>query len=162
MRRLLTALALLSSLLVVAQDSVYVSKVVDEMTDKVSYLPSTVFIASDDEKEGFIIDPYVDVSKVTFKHIIVETFKMGSPCNEDNTLIFKFTDGTKMKLKSWNDFDCKASYFSINSVNAEILITKEISKAYFENGRSFVSGTFGVKNPRYFIQLCKSIEKLKK
>lgn len=139
-------------------DSVTVTKHTDEMTDKVYLFPSATLFAIDkyDKKKRLIIRPSINVSTKELS-LIVEPYKLGL-CNENNTLIFKFSDGTKIKLKSWNSFDCKNSYFEITKKLKNKLRTLEIEKVYYMNGYSYESGTFPVDNKRYFIQLYKSLK----
>jgi hypothetical protein len=157
MRKTITTIAaVLASFVSFGQaDSVTVKTTVDEMTDKVYVLPSSDLIATSDGISGIKIMPCMNSERVTM--FIVMQYSLGSACNEDNTLIIKFTDGTKIKMKSWNDFDCETAYFSPSTTDDEKLKTLDIEKIYYQNGRSFQSGTFPVENSRYFIQLYKGL-----
>lgn len=158
MKNIIVTLAtvLISVLGVNAQtDSVTVVKTVNEMTDKVSYNASFVLLATNDGEKGLRIRPYLADKKLS--NFMVYTYMMGSKCNKDNTLIIKFSDDTKIKLSSWNEFDCKNSYFKVTPELLVKLKTLEIEKIYFLNGDSYESGTFKVEDKRYFIQLIKGL-----
>jgi len=137
-------------------DSVTVTKEVDDMTDKVYWFASHRLIAANEERnKGFNISPSIRGNSIT--DFIVTSANMGS-CNENNTLIIKFIDGSKIRLKSWNDFSCENSYFKVSYSLTSKLKTTEIDKIYYQNGRTYDSGTFPVTRPRYFIQLYKSLK----
>ena len=89
--------------------------------------------------------------------LIVTPYKLGS-CNENNTLIIKFVDGSKVKLSSWNKFDCDNTYFDLTNSLESKFKTVEVEKIYYQNGRTYDSGTFPLENPRYFIQLYKGLK----
>jgi hypothetical protein len=138
-------------------DSVTVTKEVNEMTDKTYWFASHNLIGANEQRtKGINIQPSIRGKKIS--DLIVEPVGLGS-CNENNTLIIKFVDGSKATLKSWNEFDCKNSYFNIPIDLIKKLKTIEISKVYFQNGRTYDSGTFPVTRPRYFIQLYKGLKK---
>ena len=137
-------------------DSITVTKEVDDMTDKVYWFASHKLIAANKERtKGFNISPSIRGNSIT--DFIVTSANMGS-CNENNTLIIRFVDGSKVKINSWNDFSCKNSYFKTTSLLTRKLKTIEIDKIYYQNGRTYDSGTFPVTRPRYFIQLYKSLK----
>lgn len=138
-------------------DSVIVSRITDDMTDEIDFECNVTFLCSNDGKKGIQIQPYYDGKEL--KTFIVNTYKMGSECNKNSTLIIKFVDGTKIKLSSWNKFSCTEAYFSPR-IHHEKLSTLEIEKVYFMNGSSYESGVFPPYNKRYFIQYFKGLKKL--
>jgi hypothetical protein len=77
-------------------------------------------------------------------------------CVENNTFIVKFSDESKIELKSWNDFNCEGdAWFSVKEDNLKSLETKKITKIRVQNGRTFESFTMEVPeiDSDYFIQL---------
>ena len=158
MKKLITTIALVAvSLVSFAQsDSVTVSREVDDMTDKVSWYANVILVAANEGKtKGITIQPSI-ANGSSINTLIVSPVGLGN-CNEDNTLIIKFVDGSKVKLSSWNKFDCEVAYFAPTSALVTKLKAVEIDKIYFQNGRTFDSGTFPVSRPRYFIQLYKGL-----
>mgnify|MGYP003657759163 CR=1 FL=1 len=141
------------------KDSVKVFKYVNDMTDKSYWMTSiSCFAVSEtDENKGLIIDPSITSDAKSVRAFIVTSYKLGN-CNENNTLIFKFNDGSKVKLRSWNEFSCKNSYFNVTGVLADKLKNVEVEKIYYQNGRTYDSGTFPLDNPRYFIQIYKGLK----
>ena len=162
MRKLVLVLAVtLSSFtnLMAQKDSVTVVDYVDEMTDEKYLFASRDLFVIDEEdtNKGIIITPGINVlnHKVRF---IIETFKLGG-CNENNILIIKFIDGSKFKMKSYNEFNCKGvTYFSTRNEMIIKLKNIEIDKIYYQNGRTYESGTFPISDKRYFIQLYKGLK----
>jgi hypothetical protein len=140
-------------------DSVTVYKYTDEMTDDSFWMTSIrcFAISETDQNKGLIIDLSISNNATSIKSIIVFAYKLGS-CNENNTLIFKFVDGSKIKLRSWNKFSCKNSYFNVTSALADKLKNVEVEKIYYQNGRTYDSGTFPIDNPRYFIQVYRGLK----
>jgi len=137
-------------------DTVKVYTYVEEMTEK-SYIMTTVdLIATENGTKGIKIMANISNAK-ELTSFIISQYDMGSACNENNTLIIKFIDGSKIKILSYNQFSCKNSYFRVPFTAVEQLKTLEIEKIYYQNGDSYESGTFPVNNPRYFIQLYKGL-----
>jgi len=137
-------------------DTVKVYTYVEEMTEK-SYIMTTVdLIATENGTKGIKIMANISNAK-ELTSFIISQYDMGSACNENNTLIIKFIDGSKIKILSYNQFSCKNSYFSVPFTAVEQLKTLEIEKIYYQNGDSYESGIFPVNNPRYFIQLYKGL-----
>jgi len=152
---LVFALTVVSLVSFSQSDSVIVKKSVNEMTDEVRWVTNFRLVAANQElTRGFTIQPIIDGGAVV--DLIVSSVGMGN-CNDNNTLIIKFVDGSKVKLKSWNQFNCEESYFTPTNELVSKLKTLELDKMYFQNGYTFDSGTFPVDNPRYFIQLFKGL-----
>ena len=138
-------------------DSVYVAKIVDDMEDKSYYVPSRKMIcASDDKKTGFSLSAFLTYKKdeVSVNELKVKTVNIGS-CNEKDELIILFEDDTKIKLMSWNAFNCKGdSWFFLSKSDRESLSKLKIKKIKVQNGRTFESFTKELTEDNdYFIQL---------
>ena len=121
---------------------------VDKMTDKEYYLASKNFVGSNIQKtEGFSITPHfknVD-GKIAQNNLILKNIGIGN-CDEKDSLIFLFEDGTKITITSWNKFNCEGkAYFDLTEDDLEMLKTKHISTIRFVNGYSFESLTYNLK-----------------
>lgn len=139
-------------------DSVIIYKSIDDMSDKVYFIPSIKMIVSNSDKtKGFSITPSIN-SDFKFSGITLKNVGIGS-CNEKNELIILFEDSVKITVKSWNDFNCKAtSYFEFDKEKQEKLKSKKILKIKFTNGRTFDSFSEKVNQQDYFIQLFNLID----
>ena len=155
---MLVLLLVLTSVSVYSQnDSVYIQKQVDEMTDKSYAFPSRKIVCIDEvNKRGFNVSFFMDVvnGKCLTSDLQVKTVGIGT-CNENNTIVFLFADDTKLSLKSWNKFNCEGdSWFRVINSEKEKLSTTKIKKIMVENGRSFESYTHELKEDKdFFIQL---------
>ncbi|MBK7362885.1 MAG: hypothetical protein IPJ01_11355 [Micavibrio sp.] len=150
-------LATITSFTFAQKDSVYVSKIVDDMEDKSYYVPSRKMIcASDDKKTGFALSAFLTYKndEITINELKVKTVNIGS-CDEKDELIILFEDDSKIKLISWNDFNCKGdAWFSLSKSDKESLSNLKIKKIKVQNGRTFESFTKELtEDSDYFIQL---------
>ena len=139
-------------------DSVTVYNYTHEMTDKVYTQTSEAFVATNNGERGVVLKSDFKNSKLI--GFTLKMYDLGSKCNENNTLIFKFSDGSKITIKSWNDYSCENSYFDTTPLLLEKFKTLELEKVYFMNGVSGESDTFVVDQKRYFIQVLKGLETL--
>lgn len=167
MKNLLILSALILGMMAAfGQTTITVTKQVDEMTDKVYYFPSRVLIASIDGGAGVSIDPFIrnKGGKLDITSLMVTNYRLGA-CVENSDFIIKFTDGTKIKMTSWNDFNCDPiSYFNPSISDKDALKSKKIEKVYFENGNTHESGTYTLYEDcpsDYFIQVFKSLDNIK-
>jgi len=163
---MLVLLLVLTSVSVYSQnDSVYIQKQVDEMTDKSYAFASRRIVCIDEvNKRGFNVSFFMDVvnGKCSTSDLQVKTVRIGT-CNENNTIVFLFEDGTKLSLKSWNKFNCDGdSWFRVTDNEKERLSTIKIKKIMVQNGRSYESYTHELKEDQdYFIQLGIAVQKQK-
>lgn len=148
-------------------DSVFIAKQVDDMSDKVYYLPSKALVSIDYTKnQGFRLSSFIEGKnddELSIKDLSLKMVGIGS-CVEDNILIIKFADETKIELKSWNDFNCEGdAWFTIDSEQASSLSSKKIVKVKVQNGRSFESFTTDIPeiDSDYFIQLFYAVQNKK-
>lgn len=154
----LITLALITLNLSAQSDSVIVHNTTHEMTGKILTKVSEPFIASTDGERGVSLTMFFENNQLT--GLTAYTYLMGVRCNENNIMIFKFSDGSKITLKSWNDFSCKNSYFDTTQELITKFKTLELDKVYFMNGDSGIDGTFTISQKRYFIQIMKGTKAL--
>lgn len=142
-------------------DTLVVLKYTDDMRDRVFFFPSTDIKCTDNSSgKGFTLDCFIE-KNLTIGDLKVDMGKLGGCC-ENNSLIILFEDETKIKLTSYNDFNCKGNaWFKISEKNKEQLATKKIKKVQAMNGRSYESHTqeLDVLDQDYFIRLNKMLEK---
>ena len=158
-------LAVTSTPIEIVKTHPVITKIVDEMTDKVYYdfidsentfMTPTV---PDDEGHSIFFFPQITSGK-KLKCIIAQVESMG--CVEGGFMIIKFVDGSKLKINNWNDFDCKGVfYFDIVTKMSTELSTKPIDKIMIEDGRDFSSITCQMKNPNFFIELYTAMNEYK-
>ena len=157
----LKLLVLLQFLAVAAFGQITIKNSVDEMTDEVSYYPSERLIVANEEKtRGFTMEAYLDVKKddIYVKAFTVNLVDLGS-CNESNTLIILFEDGTKINLSSIGDFECRDyTFFIFTDKQEAIAKSKKIKKVRFQNGYTFDEFTGVSSNESFFIELYNAIE----
>jgi hypothetical protein len=140
------------------KDSVYIVKQVDDMNDKTYYFPSKALVCIDEVKaQGISLSSFIDAKDgvISVSDLKMKMVGIGN-CVENNTFIVKFSDESKIELKSWNDFNCEGdAWFSVKEDNLKSLETKKITKIRVQNGRTFESFTMEVPeiDSDYFIQL---------
>lgn len=86
---------------------------------------------------------------------LVKTDNFGG-CNEGDEIYFMFSDGTKLKYSSWNDFNCKnVSYFDYEGKALSDFFDKEVWGIYYLSGRSknSMSYFFTASEKRFFINV---------
>lgn len=143
--------------------SYYITKMVDDMTDKVYYYSRLRLVLANDEKtKGFNMELNMDGKSgngISITGISVKMVNIGSCC-ENNTLIIMFEGGDKISLKSWNKFNCEGNaYFSLSKKDIELLSNKRIAKVRVENGRTYDSFTKDVPEEKqdYFVQVIRAV-----
>lgn len=138
------------------KDSVYIVKHVDDMTDKVYYWPSRRMVVTDENKKlGVIFDAFVVADGSKIDAISCDLVGIGS-CNENDELILRFADDTKIKMTSYAKFNCEGNaWFNINNSAADKLRSQKITKIMVINGRTHDSFTRDVptENQDYYVQL---------
>ena len=158
---------ILSILLTVGMTSLFgqitIDKKVDEMTDEVSYQVDGLICANEEQTKGFAIYPNISVNNGNkeIKDLIIQMVGL-SNCNENNTMILLFKDGSKTTLNSWNKFNCKGTtYFNLKSSLISKLSNNEISKIRLTNGDSYKNYTHILESndSKYFIQLFEALRK---
>ena len=89
---------------------------IDKMTDKEYFLSTKNLVGANTQKtQGFSITPHfksVD-GKMYQSGLILKNIGIGN-CDEKDSLIFLFEDGTKITITSWNKFNCEGkAYFDL-------------------------------------------------
>jgi hypothetical protein len=157
-----TLISLLISAAFSSFSQVIIEKKIDEMTDEVAYLATRFSAINEDEDKGLVMDVVINDNGSGFeaKHIAIQTIGLGS-CNENNTLIILFEDGSKFTLKSWNEFNCKSlHFFTLSDSNIELLSSSLVSKIRITNGRDHSSVTVDVDFKNYFIEFYNQLDLL--
>jgi hypothetical protein len=157
MKKIMFIGLLLASISLKSQDSVYVVKVVDDMSDDSFYTPSKNMVcATTDKKTGISLSVFFDEKndELTIAEIKVVMINIGN-CVENNELIILFENEEKIKLMSWNKFNCDGdAWFRLNDDQRELLAKNRIKKIKITNGRTYESYTHELKtNKDYFNQL---------
>ena len=151
MKKILLAMALCTGL-ATAKD-IEILRFQDEMTDRVSFLPSKDILVKEGKK-GFRIFLQINNELEAIGLILFHAGIGG--CSENDNLIILLENGEKLKLDSWGDFNCKGnSYYNINSFDIDLLGSSPIKKIMFKNGRTYDSMTKEVPadQKNYFIKL---------
>lgn len=161
MKNLILTIAVILSVSAKAQE-VFIEKTVDEMSDKVYYLLNKDIVMANEEKtKGIRMEAFLKEQdgKVIVSMLSVTMVNIGTCC-ENNELIILFDDDTKIKLKSWNKFNCKGNaWFFLQDEDVQSLSTKKIKKVRVTNGSSFESFTADPKetDKEYYINVFKAV-----
>lgn len=129
----------------------------DKMTEEEYFFSQKKLVCANPEKtKGFTITPsFKSVSgKMTNNGFICNNVNIGA-CDENDTLIFLFTDDTKMSITSWNKFNCEGKvYFDLTEEEYKTLSLKNVNVIRFTNGRTYESLTYGLKEIQkdYFVR----------
>ena len=152
MKTLNLIIALLLSTMITAQtDSVFIKKQFDDVALTTYYLSSYELIVTNDKKTGAVLDTYID-QNFAFSMLTCKLVNLGT-CAEDVELIIVFENGDRVRVESWNSFNCEGdAYFFLNKSDINKLSTLTISKIRVTNTYTYDSITAPVDNPRYFIQ----------
>jgi len=145
------------------KDSIHIVRIADDMSDEEYFLPSFKLIAATpDKKKGFSTSAFLDKKgdDIVVTGIKCVMVNIGS-CVENNELIIMFEDESKIKLVSWNKFNCDGdAWFKITDDERYKLENFKIKKIRIQNGRTFDSYTHEITEDKdYFNQLfyaCKS------
>lgn len=133
----------------------------NDMTEDVTFLTSENLLIKDDEqKKAFSVRLFIK-DDLTIDGLMVLQGGLGS-CNEDDLLIILLENGQKIKLKSWNEFNCDGdSWFNLNDGQVYSLGSSNIKKIYLRNGRTFSSLQKEVegKYKNYFVTLIDKVNK---
>lgn len=152
MKTLNLIIALLLSTMITAQtDSVFIQKQFDDVALTTYYLSSYELIVTNDKKTGAVLDAYIDPN-FAFSMLTCKLVNLGT-CAENVELIIVFENEDRIKVESWNSFNCEGdAYFFLNKSDIDKLSTLTISKIRITNKYTYDSVTAPVNNPRYFIQ----------
>lgn len=146
-----------------SQDSVYIKKIVDDMTDNVYYLPSRMLVVYDEDRKSAVKIDIAITERLTPSGLIGKLVNLGN-CSEKDELIIMFRDSSKMKVVSWNKFNCEGTaYFSPLGDDWTKLRTMKIIKLMIRNGRTFETLVEPIekRNQDYFLQTFYAIDNKK-
>lgn len=119
----------------------------DVMNDAEYFFVKKNILATNKEKtKGFSIYPSFKKSTtgIAQNGLICKAINIGT-CVEDNSLIFLFSDDTKITITSWNKFNCEGkAWFNLTEEEYKDLSTKKLKAMRFTNGRSFESLTYNL------------------
>lgn len=140
-------------------DSVKVIRTVDEMDNKVQYMPNIRLVCMDSMnlERAFAIQATMTESKIDGFAVVSYGF---SDCNENDEVIFLFENGTKFTQISWNKFNCdNNSFFDVTNLQSEALATYPLKKIRFKNARSYetVTATIPDGDKYYFVNIYKQL-----
>lgn len=140
-------------------DSVKVIRTVDEMDNRVQYMPNLrlVCIDSTNLERAFGIQATMTENRIDGFAVISYGF---SDCNENDEVIFLFENGTKFTQISWNKFNCENnSFFDVTNLQSDALANYPLKKIRFKNGRSFetVTAPIAEGDKYYFVNLYKQL-----
>ena len=135
-------------------DSIYINKRTDEMTDKTSYQASRHLNLSEQKNSAKI---YIAIKKKNNKLVqdnLCIQMNIGGGCVENNKIIIMFSNGKKMSLTCWNDFNCDGNaWFNLSNEQCKLLSSERVDKIRIINGRSYdeLNATLSI-NKDFFIQ----------
>lgn len=116
----------------------------DVMTGAEYFVPKKNLLGLNKEKtKGFSIFPSYKAKggEIVQDGLICKSVGIGG-CNDEDSLIFLFSDDTKFTITSWNKFNCDGNaYFNLTHSQHAELSTKKLKAVRFTNGRSFESLT---------------------
>ena len=143
----------LSFMVFTVGNSQTLTKIVDEMSDKVYWSDDgQVFI---ENNAGFRIESawkYNSPDPV-FDGIMAKIVGLGS-CVENVEMIVLFENGEKITKTSWNKFNCEGNaWYNLRESEVNLFKTVPISKIRFTNGRTYESITGVLELSDYFITI---------
>lgn len=139
----------------------YIEICKDKMTDKEYAFGSKSLLCSSDGKKGFFlrVDWESKNGEVTYNGLTVKSAGIGT-CNENDILYFLFDDDSKVKMTTWNKFNCEGnSYFDLYYKQFDEINSKKMKSIRFTNGRSFDSFTYDLTTAEqnFFIEAKKAL-----
>lgn len=164
MKKSILILATAVSVLTANAQEIFVKKIVDQMEDKPFYIINkSQNIVNATKTKALILDVFVEEKdgEIFSNELAITMYKIGSMCVHNNELTILFEDSTKIKLESWNKFNCKGNaYFTIDEEQKEKLSTLKMNKIKIVNGDSNDSCTFTLtaEESKYFIKVFKAIK----
>jgi hypothetical protein len=143
------------------KDSIYIKKSVDEMSDEVYYFPSRDFVLTGkDKSKGIILSAFIDEknSELNCYDLSVKMINLGD-CTENSELVIMFEDSTKIKLTSWNDFNCKGNaWFRVFGEDIDKLSRLRMLKVQIQNGYTYDRFTCSGNMSDYYRQIYYAIK----
>jgi hypothetical protein len=160
MKNLFLKFALIASFSVFSQTTTpfIIEHCKDNMTDKEYYFSQKKLICANlDKTKGFALTPSFKTENGTMINngLMCKNVNIGN-CDEGDTLIFLFEDGSKTTITSWNKFNCEGnSYYDFSDDDVKQLSAKKVTTIRFSNGRTYDTLTYSLKATEqdYFIRL---------
>ena len=133
-------LVLLVTVLALNLSSAQITKTVDTMSDEITFTTSNHITGSDSTFNSRSFVMYLslkadgDSAEIQGLAVIIE----GLSCVESVEAIILLEDGNKLKMTSWNKFNCKGyAFFDITDKDINMLSNSPVSKVKFTNGRNY-------------------------
>ena len=112
-------------------------KHIDTMNDKVYFFTDKrLALVNKEQKKGFALDLFIttygehsdnDISPI-IEGLTTSSVNIGT-CNENDELIIQFDDDSKIKLISFNEFNCEGrSYYRLDPIEYDALKSKKIKR----------------------------------
>ncbi len=116
---------------------------VDEFDDKKTLLAGTTIFFTDGgdlKSEALLLQPALnDNNKIKISTLIFQIYDSRITClDENNTLDIIFEDDSKVKLVSWNKFNCEGlSYFDLSKKHIDDFKNKKLKAIRYTDVRNF-------------------------
>jgi len=138
-----------------AQD---LTKTTDSMSEQTYWSVSNPPLYETLDGKWFYLDVYFgkdDINEYGVPKITMLTAKIvGLECVENVETILLFDNGEKIKLKSWNKFNCKGNaYFNLSEDELNKVLTLPLKTVRVTNGRNYKSFTIDCKSPEHFVKV---------
>jgi hypothetical protein len=136
-----------------AQDSLFITRHVDNMSGKVYiFAGKSLVVANNNLTEGFKVTPLMQ-EDFSFSGLLVDHVGLGK-CSEKNELIILFTDDTRLIKRSIDGFNCDGSaLYTFTEKELISLKSKTVASIRFTNGQTYKAYTGNVDFQDYFMQL---------
>lgn len=142
------------------KDSVNLIKVIDKMSDQTHIIVSRYMIVANNTKTtGFKLKPFIN-ENYSINTIYVKMVNIGG-CNKNDEIIILFENNEKIKIKSWNKFNCDGeAYFNLTKSDVILLKSQPILKIRMMNGYTYDSFTGDLDNDdkNYFIDIFQLVD----
>ena len=135
MKKLITTILLLLT---------FISSNSQEIKTRTENISAPMLICSNDERDKWfaIMPTFEKFDGVTVKiHLTTLKLNIGE-CSKDDSIVFIFTDGRKIKINANNEKRCDGIVevkFTLNSIDAAFLESKTLLSIRYINGNDFVS-----------------------
>ena len=148
-----------STKITINKDSVYVIQNIDELANKIMYWANRLLVITDGNHTGFGLG--IHISKEGEPLMLTSKSVNIGRCTEKDELIILFTNGEKIVVKSWADFNCEGTgYYNLTNSQYDLLRHIEVKTIRITNGHSYESYTSTVpnKSSRYFIKVLYALD----
>lgn len=161
MKYLFMVMALLFATITFAQDYKF-DVVTDDMSEKTYFLADPLVKLDHESNKGFRLELFYNPN--TGKANMLYVKHMGlSYCSDNDELIIRFKDGSKMYKRSFNKYNCDGkALFSLTKKDVKKLKSMAISKVRITSGNTFSQFTaeLEAEEKAYFIQMYASLHEI--